>query len=86
VRFLEALLKNLGFEYGVSTTLGRAGKDGNRFFLPRLPMNTWDDRMFLQANVEGGYDRLHLLQFLKKCIFQNNTLMQQPSSPMRRTV
>src|ERR1700740_2338926 len=85
-RFLEDLLKNIGFEYGVSTILGRARKNSNRFFLPRLPMNTWDDRMLLQAKVEGGYDWLHLPQLLKKSIFHNNTLMQQASAPIKRTV
>jgi len=85
-RFLEDLLKNLGFECGVSTILGRAHKNSNRFFLPRLPMNTWDDRMLLQAKIEGGYDWLHLPQLLKKYIFHNNTLMQQASGPMKRTV
>ena len=85
-RFLEDLLKNIGFEYGVSTILGRARKNSNRFFLPRLPMNTWDDGMLLQAKVEGGYDWLHLPQLLKKGIFHNNTLMQQASGPIKRTV
>jgi peptidoglycan/xylan/chitin deacetylase (PgdA/CDA1 family) len=85
-RFLEDLLKNMGFEFGVSTILGRARKDSNRFFLPRLPINTWDDRSLLQAKIEGGYDWLHLPQLLKKSIFHNNTLMQQASSPMKRTV
>ncbi len=85
-RYLEDLLKNLGFEYGVSTILGRARKNSNRYFLPRLPMNTRDDRMLLQAKVEGGYDWLHWPQLLKKYIFHNNTLLQQSSAQIKRTV
>ena len=85
-RFLEDLLNNLGFEYGVSTILGRARGKSNRFFLPRLPVNSWDDRMLLQAKVEGGYDWLHLPQLMKKFIFHNTTLMQQASGPVKRTV
>ncbi len=33
VRFLEDNLQNIGFDYGVSTILGRAGRDSKRFFL-----------------------------------------------------
>lgn len=76
-RFLEDLLKNLGFELGVSTILGRASRESNRFFLPRLPVNNWDDAMLLQAKIEGGYDWLHWPQLLKKSLFHNSTLMQQ---------
>ena len=35
VRFLEDILQNVGFDYGVSTILGRASCNG-KFFLPRL--------------------------------------------------
>jgi len=85
-RFLEDLLKNLGFEYGVSTILGRACGKSNRFFLPRLPVNNWDDRLLLQSKVEGGYDWLHLPQLLKKCIFHNTTPMQQASGTIKRAI
>jgi peptidoglycan/xylan/chitin deacetylase (PgdA/CDA1 family) len=85
-RFLEDLLNNLGFEYGVSTILGRARGSSNKFFLPRLPLNSWDDRLLLQAKVEGGYDWLHLPQLLKKSMLHNTTLMQQASGPVKRTV
>ncbi len=76
-RFLADELQNLGFEYGVCTILGRAGSRNNRFFLPLLPMNTWDDSALLQAKLDGGYDWLHWAQFLKKSILHNPTLMQQ---------
>jgi len=76
-RYLEDRLNNLGFEYGVSTILGRASQKSNRFFLPRLPVNNWDDTLLLKAKVEGGYDWLHWPQLLKKSIFHNATLMQQ---------
>ena len=41
VHFLEDVLKNSGFESAVSTVLGRASHDDKRFFLPRLPVNSW---------------------------------------------
>jgi peptidoglycan/xylan/chitin deacetylase (PgdA/CDA1 family) len=83
-RFLEDLLQNLGFTHGVSTILGRACKKDNRYFLPRLPMNSWDDARLLQAKVRGGYDWLHWPQLLKKSLFHNTTLMQQGARNTKR--
>jgi len=78
-RFLEDLLENQGFENGVSTIIGRAGRKHNKFFLPRLPVNSWDDRWLLRAKLEGGYDWLHWPQWLKKSLHHNVTLMQRAS-------
>lgn len=75
-RFLEDLLKNYGFESAVSTVLGRAGCKDERFFLPRLPVNTWDDYALFRAKLEGGYDWLHWPQWLNKFIHHNVSLMQ----------
>lgn len=77
IRFLEDMLQNIGFDYGVSTILGRAGRHSNRYFLPRLPVNNWDDTSLLRAKLEGGYDWLHWAQLLKKSILHNPTLMQE---------
>lgn len=77
IRFLEDILQNIGFDYGVSTILGRAGRHSNRYFLPRLPVNNWDDTWLLRAKLEGGYDWLHWAQLLKKSILHNPTLMQE---------
>ena len=76
-RFLEDLLSNLGFDYGVSTILGRASRMSNRFFLPRLPVNSCDDLSFFRAKLEGGYDWLHWPQLFKKFVFHHAALMQQ---------
>lgn len=75
-RFLEDMLENLGFDYGVCSILGRACRKSKRFFLPRLPMNNWDDSQLLRAKMEGGYDWLHLPQLLKRSIWHNETLLQ----------
>jgi peptidoglycan/xylan/chitin deacetylase (PgdA/CDA1 family) len=77
--YLEGLMQNLGYELGVSTILGRAGKNNNRFFLPRLPVNSWDDPHFLRAKLQGGYDWLHWPQLIKKSIFHHTTTMQRAS-------
>jgi peptidoglycan/xylan/chitin deacetylase (PgdA/CDA1 family) len=76
-RFLEDLMENLGYDVGVSTILGRANCSSHRFFLPRLPVNTWDDHEFLHAKLEGGYDWLHWPQLIKKSIFHNTVSMQR---------
>ena len=78
-RFLLDELENLGFQNGVTTILGRVGRLHNRFFLPRLPVNSWDDESFLRAKLEGGYDWLHWPQRLKKSIHHNVALMQRAS-------
>jgi peptidoglycan/xylan/chitin deacetylase (PgdA/CDA1 family) len=75
--FLEDVLTNCGFENGVSTILGRASLRKNRFFLPRIPVNTWDDQQFFQAKIEGGYDWLHWAQAFKKSFEKNRPLMQR---------
>lgn len=78
VRFLKDLLENFGFEYGVSNILGRACCKNDKLFLPRLPINNWDDEPLLRAKLEGGYDWLHWPQLLKRSIWHNATLMQPP--------
>jgi len=76
-RFLEDVLLNLGFTYGVSTILGCAQRNKIGFFLPRLPVNSWDDKLLLRAKIEGGYDWMHWPQFLKKFLLHNGTLPQR---------
>jgi peptidoglycan/xylan/chitin deacetylase (PgdA/CDA1 family) len=79
VRFLEDVLKNSGFESAVSTVLGRASKNDKRFFLPRLPVNSWDDYTLFRAKLEGGYDWLHWPQWLHKFVHHNVSLMERSS-------
>ena len=63
---LETMLDSAGYENGVSTMIGRAGPRHNRFFLPRLPVNSWDDLSLFQVKLEGGYDWLHGPQYAVK--------------------
>jgi peptidoglycan/xylan/chitin deacetylase (PgdA/CDA1 family) len=67
-KFLDAELQKAGYHNGVTTILGRASREDHRFFLPRLPVNSWDDQQFLKAKLEGGYDWLHWPQQLKKSL------------------
>jgi peptidoglycan/xylan/chitin deacetylase (PgdA/CDA1 family) len=83
-RFLEDFLRNLGFEHGVSTILGRASAASNPLFLPRLPMNNWDDAALLRAKMQGGYDWMHWPQLAKKWVLHNRTIMQPETENMKR--
>ena len=76
-QFLVDILENQGFENGVSTIIGRASKNNNHFYLPRLPVNSWDDATLLRAKLEGGYDWLHWPQWLYKYAHHNMSLMQR---------
>ena len=67
-RSLKEVLIQHGYEYGVSTILGTAGSRNDRFFLPRLPVNTWDDPSLFRSKLEGGYDWLHWPQWLYKTV------------------
>lgn len=81
-RLLLDELENQGFENGVTTILGRASLKHNRFFLPRLPVNSWDDQSFFRAKLEGGYDWLHWPQWFNKFMHHNASLMQRSSWSM----
>jgi peptidoglycan/xylan/chitin deacetylase (PgdA/CDA1 family) len=78
-RFLVDILENHGFENGVSTIIGRASLADNNFYLPRLPVNTWDDAALFRAKLEGGYDWVHWPQWLNKFVHHNVTQMQKAS-------
>lgn len=80
-RFLLDVLQNQGFQNGVTTILGRASRKSNPYFLPRLPVNNWDDDYFLRAKLEGGYDWMHWPQRIKKMLNHNVTLMQRSAWP-----
>jgi peptidoglycan/xylan/chitin deacetylase (PgdA/CDA1 family) len=63
---LRSQLEEAGYKHGVCTILGVARKGDDPFFLKRLPVNSHDDRSFLRAKLEGGYDWLHRFQYAAK--------------------
>ncbi len=70
-RFTEVLRERLqhhGYGNGVSTTIGTATKKADRYFLPRLPVNRFDDETFFMAKLEGGYEWLRGFQRAKKAL------------------
>jgi hypothetical protein len=81
---LGGLLEENGYENGVSTILGTAGHDGDRFFMKRLPMNCCDDVSLFNAKLEGGYDWLHGLQLAFKQMRATRKAEWWPSKPSHR--
>ncbi|HVB56406.1 MAG TPA: polysaccharide deacetylase family protein [Candidatus Acidoferrales bacterium] len=67
-RTLRELLEKHGYKNGVTTILGTANRASDRFFLPRLPVNSSDDVTLFRAKLEGSYDWLHSVQYLTKTI------------------
>ena len=63
---LRRTLQACGYEMGVSTILGTAHASDERFFLPRLPINSCDDPALFQAKIAGAYDWLHVPQYVRK--------------------
>jgi peptidoglycan/xylan/chitin deacetylase (PgdA/CDA1 family) len=63
---LSGLLEQAGYKNGVSTVIGTAAAQHDPLFLPRLPMNSWDDLRLFRAKLEGGYNWLHGPQYLAK--------------------
>jgi peptidoglycan/xylan/chitin deacetylase (PgdA/CDA1 family) len=76
-RYLSDALENHGFEIGVSNVIGRASVESHSFFLPRLPINSWDDSGLLAVKMDGGYDWMHLPQWLHKRVHHNATTLQR---------
>jgi len=66
VRMLRGLLETSGYANGVSTIIGTACQGHDKFFLPRVPVNSHDDLRFFQAKLDGGYDWLRYGQTVYK--------------------
>ena len=70
---LRDALKGAGYHNGVSTVIGSVQSLEERFFMKRLPVNSWDDLKFFHAKIEGNYDWVHNPQYLKKLIRKHPT-------------
>ena len=63
---LRELLRQAGYETGVCTMVGRAGRDSDPFFMERLPINSCDDTALFEAKLAGAYDWVRKSQYLVK--------------------
>ena len=73
VNQLESLLKESGYESGVTTIIGTTSEEDNLLFRKRLPINHYDDIPFFLAKLEGGYDWLRKFQMKFKQIKANTS-------------
>jgi peptidoglycan/xylan/chitin deacetylase (PgdA/CDA1 family) len=66
-KFLGETLERAGYNNGVSTRIGTVTNGEDRFFLKRIPVNSFDDMPLFKAKLDGLYDWLNIPQyFLKK--------------------
>jgi hypothetical protein len=86
VHKLRSMLSDSGYDNGVSTIVGTAASQHERFFLPRLPINTWDDARLLRAKLDGGYDWVHGPQYLAKILRQTAESGPARPSPASRHI
>jgi len=68
---LNLQLQAHGYQQAVTTVVGTAKAGGDRFLLPRLPINAHDDLSLFRAKIERAYDWMHLPQsawkFVQSC-------------------
>lgn len=67
-RRLRRILEKYGYKNGVSTIIGTVGDRDDKFFLKRLPVNSWDDLPLFEAKLEGAYDWIHHIQYATKLV------------------
>jgi peptidoglycan/xylan/chitin deacetylase (PgdA/CDA1 family) len=67
-KMLRSRLKAHGYQNAVTTIVGTAGSECDRFQLPRLPINSHDDLDLFEAKLEGAYNWLHSVQYIWKLL------------------
>jgi peptidoglycan/xylan/chitin deacetylase (PgdA/CDA1 family) len=70
VECFRNILARQGYTSCVTTRIGRVRPRDDKFYLPRLPVNRWDDNTLLRAKLEGAYDWLQVPQSLFKKLQQ----------------
>ena len=68
VKMLRRLMQLHEYREGVCTIIGRAHRGHDTLFLPRIPINNYDDARFFEVKVNGGYDWLHGIQYPAKLV------------------
>jgi len=69
---LRASLEQSGYDCGVCTRIGTVKSQSERFFMPRIPVNTHDDLRLFEAKMSGAYDWLGLAQMVRKYVTPGN--------------
>ncbi len=75
---LASLLQAAGYQYGVTTRIGRTRATDEPLTLKRLPINSDDDNALFQAKLAGHYDWMAFPQRVAKAWKFHTTTYQQP--------
>jgi|ERR1022692_259605 peptidoglycan/xylan/chitin deacetylase (PgdA/CDA1 family) len=67
-KMLRDSLGQAGYQNGVCTIVGRAGRGSDPFFMERLPVNSCDDTALFQAKLAGAYDWISKSQYVVKMV------------------
>jgi len=63
---LRESLRRAGYKNGVCTTVSKVDRDTDPFYMARLPVNSLDDAVLLQAKLDGAYDWISKSQYVVK--------------------
>ncbi len=63
---LRGVLEEAGYLNGVSTNIGRISGNDDRYFLKRIPVNSFDDPDLFHAKIMGAYDWMFPVQKVYK--------------------
>ena len=63
---LREIMLNAGYSYATGTRIGTLKKGDDPYFIKRIPMNSYDDVMLLEAKLGEGYDWLYFIQLAYK--------------------
>lgn len=85
VRDFRALLATTGYSSCVTTAIGRAHDSGDRLCLPRLPANSADDALLLEAKLTGAYDWVAFPQRLRKLSQAHSARHRPTPAPLHPT-
>ena len=77
---LRVLMQSVGYNNGVTTTIGTITPADNLLFLKRIPINSFDDLPLFRAKLDGAYDWLHQIQYLFKRFIKNDSRVRPLSN------
>lgn len=66
--FVTEELRSAGYSRGVTTIIARYHQGDDPMLIKRLPANSEDDGEFFESKLKGGYDWLHMPQYMMKRI------------------
>ena len=67
---LSSIMQECGYQVALTTKIGTICPENVSLFLPRIPVNDFDDNIFLARKLDGSYDWTQKLQSLYKRILK----------------